>query len=141
MNHYFFDTSALIKRYVVEVGSTLVNQWITLPNSRIYLSRLTEAEVSAALTRRLSPNDAARILQNFDQDLAGTYWPIMMTPATLDLAVHLTRTRRLRGCDSLQLATALQVVQLEPTVIFVCSDLDLLVEADAEGLTTANPTT
>ncbi|MFZ4660101.1 MAG: type II toxin-antitoxin system VapC family toxin [Caldilineaceae bacterium] len=139
MNHFFFDTSALVKRYVRETGSRWVDSLVTQPDARVYLSRLAEAEVSAAITRRLSSNAAARLLRHFDHDVATTYIQLTITDSIIDDAVQLTRKHRLRGCDALQLATARQLAHLEPTTHFLCADNELLVAAQAEGLSTDNP--
>lgn len=139
MNHFFLDTSALVKRYVSESGSQWVNTLLSQSAVRAYISRLTEAEISAALTRRLPGTQSSQILRDFDQDVATTYIRLEVTNTIIDDAVQLTRNHRLRGCDSLQLATARQLAQLEPTLIFICSDRDLLAVAALDGLTVDNP--
>lgn len=139
MNHYFFDTSALVKRYMRETGSRWVNSLVTQPTTRVYISRLAEAEVSAAITRRLSGNAATRLLSYFDQDVATSYIQLTITDSIIDEAVQLTRRHRLRGCDALQLATAHQLAQLQPTTLFLCADNDLLIAAQAEALNCDNP--
>ena len=49
----FFDTSALVKRHINETGSKWVRSLIRAKaNHRIYIARITAAEVSAAITRR-----------------------------------------------------------------------------------------
>ena len=139
MSQYFFDTSALVKRYLSETGSGWVNQIISQPERRIHISRLTETEVSAALTRRLNSTDASIVLSNFDQDLVSSCITVTITDAIIDDAILLARSQRLRGCDSLQLATALEIAKDDPSLIFVCADNDLLLAAAAEGLMTENP--
>lgn len=139
MSQYFFDTSALVKRYLVETGSGWVNQIISQPARQIYISRLTETEVSAALTRRLNSTDTPGVLIKFDQDLLVSCITVTITDSIIDDAVLLARTQRLRGCDSLQLATALEIAKDDASLIFVCSDIDLLTAAAAKGLQTENP--
>ena len=139
MSDYFFDTSALVKRYLTEMGSQWVHQVIAQTNHRIYISRLTETEVSAALTRRLDAINAVRLLGNFDQDNNRWFTKLAITDTVIDDAVLLARTQRLRGCDSIQLATALEIAEDDPLLIFVCSDNDLLLAAAAEGLLIENP--
>lgn len=139
MKYYFFDTSALVKRYVTETGSSWVNRVIIDLDTNHTISRLTESEVSAALTRRLEARLAQRMLQNFDQDLAQFYTRLAITNQSIDEAVSLTRRYRLRGCDAIQLATALQVATAESSTIFVCSDSELLATAAALGLIVENP--
>lgn len=139
MNHFFLDTSALVKRYVSENGSRWINTLLSQTTTRVYISRLTEAEISAALTRRLFGSQTSQTLHNFDQDVAAAYIRLEVTNTVIDDAVQLTRKHRLRGCDSLQLATAQQLAQLEPSLTFLCSDNDLLAVAAATGLTVDNP--
>ena len=139
MSSYFFDTSALVKRYINETGSTWVQSVIAQPVQRIHISRITETEVSAALTCRLDLVIAALQLADFDQDIEQIYTLASVTDFVVTDAVQLARTRRLRGCDSIQLATAIRVAKRNPSIIFVCSDNDLLIAAAAEGLQTDNP--
>ena len=71
---YFFDTSALVKRYVHETGSAWVGQ-VTDPKSgnKIYITRITGVEVVSALMKKardtkspLPLGDAKKkLLQNF----------------------------------------------------------------------------
>jgi uncharacterized protein len=129
----------LVKRYVSELGSQWVNTLISQTATRVYISRLAEAEVSAALTRRLSTAHATRVLHDFDEDVLNTYLSLEITNDLINDAVQLTRQHRLRGCDALQLATARQLAQLEPDLIFICSDHDLLTAAVAESLNADNP--
>ena len=55
---YFFDSSALVKRYVTEVGTAWVRQLCT-PAARheLYIARLTGAEIVAALAKRARSGD------------------------------------------------------------------------------------
>lgn len=52
---YFFDTSALAKRYMVEKGTTWVVKMTSRPfqNHEVFLSQLTIVEVVSALARRI----------------------------------------------------------------------------------------
>lgn len=139
MKHFFLDTSALVKRYSTETGSTWIHKLINDPDHRITISRLTETEISAALTRRLNLPTAKFVLNDFDQDITQFLNSIEITNEIVDHAVQLARTQRLRGCDSLQLASALEIAKIEPSAVFVCSDIDLLTAAAAKGLQTENP--
>jgi len=53
MSAYFFDSSALVKRYVREKGTDLVKAIID-PDAanEIYIARISGAEVVAAIARR-----------------------------------------------------------------------------------------
>ena len=59
----YIDTSALVKRYVAEVGSAWVRRMVTRPVQHVmYTAALTEVEVRRALQRlvRESRVDAAQ---------------------------------------------------------------------------------
>ena len=54
MPAYYFDTSALAKRYVVEVGSSWVQAIVAQQSGHtIYTSVLTQPEIVSALQRRV----------------------------------------------------------------------------------------
>lgn len=68
----YLDTSALVKLYVVEVGSDDVLQWIADARS-VWTSLVTFPEARSAFGRRLrerslSPLDHEEILSQLDQD-------------------------------------------------------------------------
>jgi uncharacterized protein len=70
---YFVDSSALVKRYVDEVGSSWVRSWIERPAGNVIVaSELVAVEVYSALARRRRDGtlaaDAVTLLQN---DLLG----------------------------------------------------------------------
>ncbi len=82
---YFFDSSDLVKRYVVEKGSSWV-QGITDPavGHLILIARITHIEVVAAITKRvrnldISAADGAVAIANFKTDFATQYNPIEIT--------------------------------------------------------------
>ena len=48
----FLDTSALVKRYVAEVGSQTVTELASAPGVNILIADITRAEFASALNRR-----------------------------------------------------------------------------------------
>ena len=65
MAAYFFDASALVKRFVKETGTTWVaNLLRPSRQNTIYISRITTVEVVAALTRRSGSGDLSNIRAN-----------------------------------------------------------------------------
>ena len=53
MAAYFFDSSAIVKRYISETGSGWVTSMSDIStNNRIYIARITAVEVVSAITRR-----------------------------------------------------------------------------------------
>src|SRR5271169_4998587 len=112
---YFVDSSALVKRYVIETGTSWV-RGITRrsPSSEIYIARITAIEVPCAIARRrkgktLTPRRASSILHRFRQHLAGRYNVAQITTALLDDATRLGVKHALRAYDAVQLAVALEV--------------------------------
>jgi predicted nucleic acid-binding protein len=150
MRHYFFDSSGLVKRYIAEVGSAWV-QSLCAPdaNNTLYLSRITGAEVIAAIFRRqrmgdLLAEDAQAVSRRFREDFRQAYRVIEVTAEIVERAMDLAETRALRGYDAVQLATALHLHRIRreldlPPLVFVSADEDLNAVAEAEGLHAENP--
>lgn len=147
---YFFDSSAVVKRYTFEAGTVWVNS-ICDPaaGNIIMLSQIGLVEVAAAPAAKhragaLSIEDYEQTLAGFITDAHQQYSPVAVDAALIDLAVALTRRQKLRGCDAIQLASALSLnasltSQDLPPLAFVTADADLLAAAAAEGLATDNP--
>ena len=52
MSAYYLDTSALIKRYVTETGSSWLLNLFSHPNLLLFTTRVTTVEVRSVLARR-----------------------------------------------------------------------------------------
>jgi predicted nucleic acid-binding protein len=151
MSDYYLDSSALVKRYVDEPGSTWVRQ-ITEPLSEntILLAEISLAEVAAALAAKsrapggITQEQRDQALGFFLRDCDEHFILLSVDRLVIDRAVELTQTYRLRGYDAVQLATALVNIQELttdnlPVPTFVTSDTDLLTAAEAENLPIDNP--
>ena len=146
---YFVDSSAVVKRYVLETGTAWV-RGITRRRSStyIYVALITAVEVTSAIARRrgvtLSAAQASSLLSRFRKHLAGRYFPSQITPALVSDAMTLANRHRLRAYDAVQLAAALDVYRdwsasrLGPFV-FVSADRALNAAATAEGLPVEDP--
>lgn len=147
---YFFDSSALVKRYVNETGSAWV-QAITNPalGNKLIVARITWVEVISALARQqregklTSPNVAAALL-TFRHDWDTQYQVAELDQALALAAGQLLQKHPLRAYDSVQLASALKLKPAFDKVplalfTFVSADKRLLTVAQAEGLLTENP--
>lgn len=142
--NFFLDSSALVKRYVLEVGSDWVNQLVDPAlGNRIWISRISGVEVIAAISRRASggglvPTDAQIAIQDFRDDFARQYRIVEISPPRIVAAMDLAERRLLRAYDALQLASAMHVntrraaAALAPLTI-VSADLELNDAALAEG--------
>ena len=95
---YFLDSSALVKRYVIETGTAWVRGLTRHKRATVvYIAQITAVEVACAVARRrkgktLTPRHASSILRRFRQHLAGRYTVIEVTPDLLDEAVRLGNT-------------------------------------------------
>lgn len=147
---YFFDSSALVKRYAQETGSDWVIE-TTEPEAGhpLYIARITAVEVISAITRRhrggsLSETDAATASSDFRYDLSHQYRVVEVTSTVLSQAMQLAEKHALRGYDAVQLSAALVVHNMRetlglPALVLVSADRDLNTAATAEGLTVDDP--
>jgi uncharacterized protein len=138
MASYFLDTSALAKRYFDEPGSARIAS-ILSSSALMFVSHLTLAEMSSAISRRTQGKDQQTLLDRLDSDFFDLFNIAPLTDALVDSAVTLVRSHRIRGCDALQLATALTVATEIDDLIFTCADDDLNAAAKANGLLIDNP--
>jgi uncharacterized protein len=147
---YFVDSSALVKRYVQETGTSWVRRLTRRrPSTIIYVAHITAVEVTSAVARRrkgrtLIAAQASSILRRFHQHLAGRYTVIEMTPALFNEAMRLANTHALRAYDAVQLSAALEINQKErdagfAPVALISADQALNDAATAEGLAVDDP--
>ncbi|MDE3088234.1 MAG: type II toxin-antitoxin system VapC family toxin [Chloroflexota bacterium] len=146
---YFLDSSAIAKRYIEEPGSAWVESLcVSTIQPVIALAQFSVVEVAAAFAARrrnnqLDPAEYEEVLDEFLSDQR-RYSLVAADQVVIDTAIQLTRRQRLRGCDAIQLASALSLHQALlkdglPGITFVCADDDLLIAAAGEGLATENP--
>jgi predicted nucleic acid-binding protein len=148
---FYLDASALVKRYLAEIGSTWIVK-LTDPSAgnSITIAEITQVEVAAALAgRHRAPGGISRRERDGAVDLLARhckhqYQLVATTPLILDRAIALTQQYRLRGYDAVQLATAITANEALMTagvagIVFVAADNDLLTAARAEGLAADNP--
>jgi predicted nucleic acid-binding protein len=150
MAHYYLDSSALVKRYVTERGTTWVEDLCEArAGHMIYTVRVSGAEIIAALFRRarsgsLSLAAAQAEAAQFKIDLANDYQVVEVTESVVDIAMRLAEQHGLRGYDAVQLAAALSVHAARataglPLLNFVSADTELNTAAAAEGLPVEDP--
>ena len=106
----YFDSSALVKRYIAEPASAQVETLVAQADIAA-TSLITRAEVAAALARAVRMNwlthdVAARALKAFQQ-----HWSVLfrlnIREATIERAEGLAWEQGLRGYDAVHLASAL----------------------------------
>jgi predicted nucleic acid-binding protein len=143
---FYFDTSALVKRYVAETGTGWV-QGITDPVSGhdIFVAKIAGPEAVSAFVRQASPLPRlATVLANFLYDFHNQYQQLALTDAVIATAMRVAETHRLRGYDSVQLAAVIELQALRdgaglPPLVFVSADIPLHSAAKREGLLVEDP--
>ena len=150
MADYFFDSSALAKRYISEAGSGWVINTTDLASANaIFVANITGVEVVSALSRRargnkLAASDALAAISALTGDLFSDYFLTDISLAIVRVAMRLAEKHALRGYDAVQLAAALNINQANlafglPPIVFVSADDVLNRAAQAEGLGVENP--
>lgn len=146
----YFDTSALLKFYVNEVGSNWVQTLLSSSTKPIvFISNLTLVEARCAFARRLrdgtlSSATHAKLISAFIYDVTYNYQIINVISTIIESACQLADKHPLRAYDAVQLATALlldkQLRQANKQPLnFISADNNLITIAQAEGVATENP--
>lgn len=150
VNAYFLDTSALVKRYMTETGTTWI-ETLTDPDSdnKIILARVTWVETLSAFTRlhrenKIVPSLLAQNIQVFKMDWESQYQIVEVEKSDFERAAELVQKHPLRAYDSIQLASALKIysafAQTAPNAFtFVSADDRLINAAQTENLNVENP--
>lgn len=150
MKTYFFDTSALVKRYISEIGSHWVRT-LTDPEegNGIILARITWVEMLSAYSRLKRENTIDELALNialraFEYDWDTQYHIVEFDEALAEQAGEFVKKYPLRAYDSVQLASALRIHRVHAQVapglfVFVSSDERLLAVAKSENMSVENP--
>ena len=150
VNIYFLDSSALIKRYVVEMGSPWIKRLTdSQTGNSLLLVRITWVEVLSAFARRqregsINAAEVAALIQKFRSEFNNRYRVIEVDEVVIERAGELIVQYPLRAYDAVQLASALRLQSLltsmpETQLIFVSADNRLLNIAQSAGLAIDNP--
>jgi len=145
----YFDSSALVKRYMAETGSAWVQARCNDPVRTIATVDLSRIEVAAAFAAKLrgkfiTQTEYQEARTKLVADAQKRYLLIPATTQRVDEAIELTARHKLRGYDAVHLACALHLNRalleddLSPLTL-VAADDDLLKAAQTEGLETENP--
>jgi predicted nucleic acid-binding protein len=134
----YLDTSALVKRYVTEAGSELVDslweQATVLVTSVTTAAEAQAGFAKAARTAALAPEEADRARVIF----LGQWPDFVHVPVSGDLALsagQLAVRHGLRGYDSIHLASALFFAfAVQDAVDFATFDRSLWRAGESEGL-------
>ena len=138
----YLDTSALVKRFVAEVGSDRVGRLI-VEEASVATAKIAYPEIYSGLTRKrrekdLSRSDYELACRQFEMDWEA-YIRVDLSDEILNISRDLIQRYPLRGFDAVHLASAvyLQKALGEP-ISFVAADKRLLEAAHHESLATVN---
>ncbi|MDM3844626.1 MAG: type II toxin-antitoxin system VapC family toxin [Aphanizomenon gracile PMC649.10] len=147
---YFIDSSALVKRYVNEIGSAwMLGLFDPSLKNEVFIAAITGVEIIAAITRRsrtrnISMTDAILIRNQFKNNLQKNYQIVEITESIINSGMALSKIYGLRGYDAIQLAAGRAVNNvciangLSP-ITFVSADKELNAAVASEGLMIENP--
>jgi predicted nucleic acid-binding protein len=145
----YFDSSALVKRYLAEAGSAWVQKRCNDSARTIVTADISRVEIAAAFSGKLRGGFITQIeyreaLAKLQADAQKRLQLLAITSQRIDEAIALTAAHRLRGYDAVHLACVLYLNQALldsnlPPLTFIAADSDLLTAAKAEGLNTENP--
>jgi predicted nucleic acid-binding protein len=149
MRSYFFDTSALVKRYRVEQGTDAIDAIFAEKDATFIISRLGMVETVSALalkvrTQELEMADYLTARKKFLGEIAQKNLKVVrllvchFRSAELLLSKY-SIARRLRTLDALQLSVALDLLSRREVDVFVSADELLCDIARLEGISTENP--
>ncbi len=145
----YFETSALLKLYKPEVGSSGTQGILRAAPSRPFLSRLAILEVLSVFNRfvrkgTITPADYRLFEGRFLADLNTNIFDILaVQDSHFDLAEQFIRKhgnqRECQAPDAIHLAVAVSIHRAGELREFLSADRSLLSLAIAEGLPTRNP--
>lgn len=139
---YYFDSSALVKRYIKESGSDRVEA-IFHKQAQCFTAGLTYCELYACFGRLLrmdvlTKKQLTGLSQAFEAD-----WKQMtvveLTGELRERVPKVVAAAALKGGDVVQLCAALIAAEMREGLVFVVADLPLLNAARRQGLTVLNP--
>jgi uncharacterized protein len=135
----YFDTSALVKRYVEEAGSREVAALFEEEHAILGSVIIAQVEMAAALQRAIriaidTESLLSEIWQDFLEDWK-SFTRIQVSGSLVERASQLSFTHKLRGYDALHLAAAsLWQEKLAMPVVLACFDRELWLAGRHAGL-------
>ena len=145
---FFFDTSALIKRYLHEKGSARVRRLLQTGGAIFYQTFLAPFEMTSAFYRQhreghISIEELSLLLKSYTVHSHREYLLVPYSESLTDLAEALISRHPLRALDAIQLAGALKLRNAlppgAPPFIFLSADDRLVRTARQEHLQVENP--
>jgi predicted nucleic acid-binding protein len=133
----YFDTSALVKNYIREAGSSRVRGLLT--RYEFLSSAITPIELQSALQRRhrrreITQRNYNSIVSRLTNDRS--YWQLVeVVPELLTKAEELVKTENVRTLDAIHIASAIIIQESFPTPVpFISADERQLIAAQNSEL-------
>lgn len=144
MASYFFDTSALVKRYHEEAGTQAVDEILERDDVDILISSLTVIESVSAFRRKYnrgetSKSEMEQLIAVFFREALDEFVILPMEESLLNFSFELVLEDDLRTLDSLQLSAGLSLAQEVEDLVFVTADEELAEIGDRHDLETFVP--
>jgi predicted nucleic acid-binding protein len=135
----YFDTSALVKRYIEEAGSREVAALFEEGNAILGSVIVAQVEMAAALQKAIRLGNASEALlseiwQDFLNDWK-SFTRIQVSGSLVERASQISFTHKLRGYDSLHLAAAtMWQEKLAMPVVLASFDREIWLAGRSAGL-------
>lgn len=147
---YYFDTSAIMKRYRTEIGSDVVRELFEklTGSDELTTSYLTLLEVNSTATRLLNGRVITRevherILDQFNQDISDYGFTLVPVQNELiDRTIGIANEYSLRSLDAMHFTSMLVAKSLssdDQDIYMVSADRDLIAACESYGIPTLNP--
>lgn len=150
MAAFFLDSSAMVKRFSKENGTSWVLGLFRRSSlSSIYISRVTPIETAAGLAKQnrmgiLTVSELDRSIKRLARGNEFRFIFAEVNQTVMESATLMALRHGLRGFDAVQLATAIEIHSQRSSlgasqINFVSADNNLNLAATAEGLHVENP--
>ena len=152
MYHFYFDASALVKRYTEEIGSDKVDYlFVNAPLNRLKCLTIGAAEVFWICVRkkndgRMTPYEFTHAVVNLNREVTSEtsdFRTDSVPDALVWASLSLIETYSLNSVDAMVLRSALEAAtelrRTDDTLVLVASDQRLLRAASNERLLIFNP--
>ena len=151
MTHFYWDASALIKRYAPETGTEIVNRlFSTVALDRMLCLAINTGEVISVFVRKrndgtITQDDFSQALLEFRAEvLDSDDFKVVSVDDALILESHsFIEKHNLNATDALILRSALDIAsELQPegdSLVLMTADRRLFRAAESEGLRVLNP--
>ncbi|MEM2122414.1 MAG: type II toxin-antitoxin system VapC family toxin [Candidatus Bathyarchaeia archaeon] len=148
MTTFYFDTSAIVKRYRKELGSEVIDEIFELKEHAFTISFWSILEFMVAFSTRTRKKALSReafnaVVSRFLKDVLDRFAMTSVDDELIASAAPLAVKHALPSADCLQLANAINLKEalesMREELILICSDKDLCKAAEKEGIRFINP--